>query len=186
MGSWVSSGLRSDPPLRIDKSRSADWITLFPFQHRWSTHKHTQMYADTLHCLIFHTETSCLYQRRQRQQLFMTTMCQHPAQADEIITMNITTQSRTALNMCFDSLISLKPQTWSFCVFCSTRVCLIIISPPHSSHHVEVTWETVSYVSKHMDISESPELLGAAESLMLFNGVPFSHFFSRQAKALKK
>lgn len=40
------------------------------------------------------------------------------------------------------------------------------------------------YVSKHMDISESPELLGAAESLMLFNGVPFS-LFTRQAKALK-
>lgn len=50
---------------------------------------------------------------------------------------NITTQSRSALNMCFDSLASLKHQTWSLCVFCS--ISLIIISPPQSSHHVEVT-----------------------------------------------
>ncbi len=113
---WSTPENRQKPICRLNYtfpiSTSAACLHL-----RWLTHKHTQMYADTLHCLIFHTQRH--HVSTSVEQLFMTTMCQHPAQEDEIITMkhHNTVKNCTEHVLWYSQLLwSIKPEVFVFSV----------------------------------------------------------------------
>lgn len=94
-------------------STSAGYLHL-----RWLTHKHTQMYTDTLHCLIFHTQRHHVFTSVGRDSSYLWLRCvdtQHKQMRQS--QWNITTQSRTALNMCFDYLGFFEPLNLKFLFF---------------------------------------------------------------------